>query len=390
MSGLKNVVIIGAASGGATVARALAKSLPETHRIVLIDANEAAFWQVAGLRASVQPGFEDKLFADLATFWKPGSRHIVKPKTKVTELGEDFVVTDAGEKISFDYAVLAMGAKYQTPGRQASHSKAESIASLKQMQAQIAAARHILVVGGGPVGVEFIGEVISQYSGKDKKKITLVHNGKQLIGSKYSASLHSKLSAQLQKAGVHVLLEESIPSEQLPSSTGSLEAARTFTTAKGTSVGDVDFALLSFSGKPNSQLVSAFDASAVDPATQWVRVDEQSLHVLSDDAGKMQRYFALGDVSDAPGGKLVAQINNQGPVIAANIAALVRSSSSKAATAGIKLNAYKPLPTFIAVPLGPAGGAIQTPIATLGEWTVSLIKGKGLFLSNFQSLYKSQ
>lgn len=52
----KNVVIIGASAAGANVAHALEKTLPASHRIVLIEANEFAYWPIGALRAAVKPG----------------------------------------------------------------------------------------------------------------------------------------------------------------------------------------------------------------------------------------------------------------------------------------------------------------------------------------------
>lgn len=52
----KNIVIIGASVAGVHTAHALEKVVPETHRIILINAHEFAYWPVGGLRASVKPG----------------------------------------------------------------------------------------------------------------------------------------------------------------------------------------------------------------------------------------------------------------------------------------------------------------------------------------------
>lgn len=114
MDDLKNIVIIGASSG-ATLARALEKTLPLTHRIVMIDANEAAYWPVGALRGAVVPGHEERVFARLDNFFPKGSRHIVLNKTKVTNIWEDCVTVDravhenGGKEILIDYAVIATG-----------------------------------------------------------------------------------------------------------------------------------------------------------------------------------------------------------------------------------------------------------------------------------------
>ncbi len=336
-SDLKNVVIIGAAHAGGYAARALAKTLPATHRIVLLDSSDHAYWNVAGLRASVVPGEEEKIFRDLATFWPAGSRHVVRPSTRVKELAEDHILTDSGERIDFDYAVIATGAGYATPGRTPAGKKTEAKAALQALQAQVKAAQHILVVGAGPVGVEFAGEVTGHYGG-GKKRVTLVGNSKQLVGDAYSASLHSKLLSQMKKAQVKVILQDSLDLSSLSSrNTGPIER-KTLRTQNGVEIPDVDFVFFAFAGKPNSGLAKAADPSCVDEETGDIKVDPSTLRVQS---RKLNRYFAVGDVTNLPGGKLSMQVNPAGDALAANLGALIKANGK---TDQVSFKAFKPMP----------------------------------------------
>eukprot|EP00955_Chlamydomonas_euryale_P065731 359328-Chlamydomonas_euryale.AAC.10 len=53
----------------------------------------------------------------------------------------------------------------------------------QETSAKVAAAKNIVIVGGGPVGVELAGEILEYYVGK---KITLVHSGERLLESPYN------------------------------------------------------------------------------------------------------------------------------------------------------------------------------------------------------------
>lgn len=142
---LKNFVIIGGATAGVTTAHALERTCPATHRIVLIDANEFAYWPIGALRGSVKPGmcpgvhdscvgaerlarlfpflsferadFEKEIFASFNNFFGANSRHVVLAGYRVTKLGADSIELnkpapapfDGAFTISVDAGVVATG-----------------------------------------------------------------------------------------------------------------------------------------------------------------------------------------------------------------------------------------------------------------------------------------
>ncbi len=67
---------------------------------------------------------------------------------------------------------------------------------------KLQAAKHLVVVGGGPVGLELIGEVLDKYAGKS---ITLVHSGQQLLEGK-APKLQKHINHLLAKNKVTVSL----------------------------------------------------------------------------------------------------------------------------------------------------------------------------------------
>lgn len=111
----KNIVIVGASSAGATLARALDKQLPKQYRIVLIDANQFAYYAIAGLRAAVVPGWEDKIFKPLQEFFGSTTRHQIMTNTKVVKLNAQSVTIQTNEgsfsqsEIPFEVSLFLFG-----------------------------------------------------------------------------------------------------------------------------------------------------------------------------------------------------------------------------------------------------------------------------------------
>ncbi|CAD6917831.1 unnamed protein product [Tilletia controversa] len=315
---LKNVVIVGASAAGATAARALVKSLPATHRIVLIDSDEQVFYPVAALRAAVVPGWEDKTLS-----------------------GEE-------ERILFEYAILATGSAYPAPARAGSPKTAEAKATLQKLQAQVKDAN---------------------------KKITLVSRSEQLISKSTPIGLHNKLNKQLQALGVQVLLADSV---DLPegTQTGTLDEPRSFTSKNGTSIADVDFVVVATGTKPIADLFAKADpASVVDGQA---KVNHATLRA---DSAVLTNWFAAGDVAALPGNKTLVNALGGGNTAAANVASLIKGGKDNAKSFGAM--------NVTLVPLGTQGGASSIFGWVLGEWVTSLIKGKTLFVSKNEALYKA-
>lgn len=116
-----------ASVAGHKLSNALMATLPTTHRIIVIDASDFAYWPVAGLRAAVQPGksrrpklgpqliisgWEKKLTIPISTeaFFPAESSHRVIAPNKVVELKKNSVVLEkpfeGSNELSFDVCPL--------------------------------------------------------------------------------------------------------------------------------------------------------------------------------------------------------------------------------------------------------------------------------------------
>jgi NADH dehydrogenase FAD-containing subunit len=112
------------------------------------------------------------------------------------------------------------GSTYPFPCRPPADSSIRSVHSLLvSLQSAVKAASSILVVGAGPVGIEFAGEVAAEYP---EKKVTIVHSGQALMED-FKPSLGAKLLSQL-KGEVKVVLGCRVDTKGLE--TGSIENQR--------------------------------------------------------------------------------------------------------------------------------------------------------------------
>jgi len=201
-------VIVGASFGGLACARMLRRDFDVT----IVDQHDWFEYTPGILRLFVKPEHLESLSASLH-----GVSGVKFVHGKVDRLGTSSVrvrvaegveVSEAerlfGSKVPFDYAVVACGSSYA-----AGIKAGPSTASLHQRrsfwvaQAQrVAAAKTVVVVGGGPVGVELAAEVAVFFP---STKVVLVHSGQRLVGD-FAHPVADHSLAWLRKHSVEVLL----------------------------------------------------------------------------------------------------------------------------------------------------------------------------------------
>lgn len=94
MSDLKNVVILGLGAAGISSVQSLSKSLPATHRLVVVQEFEFSFFPIASLRAQTVPGWEKKVAAPISQLFSAKSRHVLLAGTKVVSFKDHSIVVD--------------------------------------------------------------------------------------------------------------------------------------------------------------------------------------------------------------------------------------------------------------------------------------------------------
>src|ERR1700736_6036254 len=279
---MKNkIVIYGAGMAGAMLASRLAENFDVT---VVAPTN---YFEVpmAMPRLMVQPGLADKAIISIADAL-PKVQHIHGHLAELTDDGGLVDGNDGARRmVTGDIAVLATGSRFAGQlVRALSGSMEGRKAVFHRLEGSLAAARRILIVGGGPVGVEMAGEIVETWPGRS---VTIVESGTRILGgTAKSASTHA--AKFLQQRGGVLLTGERIESPS-PGDGVSVEAGEA-RTATGKLIG-YDVILWCIGGRPNTEYLRAHFSGRLD-ADGRVKVTPQLLMEGED------RVFALGDITN--------------------------------------------------------------------------------------------
>ncbi|XP_038713388.1 LOW QUALITY PROTEIN: ferroptosis suppressor protein 1-like [Tripterygium wilfordii] len=189
----RRVVVVGGGIAGSLVA----KSLQFTADVTLVDPKEYFEITWASLRPMVEPSFGEKSVINHKDYLTNGRTFA----SSVTNITDSHVLIAEGRLIPYDYLVIATGHKDPVP-----KTKTKRLDQFKAENEKITSAQSILIVGGGPTGVELAGEIAVDYP---DKKVTLVHKGSRLlefIGLKAA----EKTLKWLRSKKVDVKLEQSV------------------------------------------------------------------------------------------------------------------------------------------------------------------------------------
>jgi NADH dehydrogenase FAD-containing subunit len=191
---------------------------------------------------------------------------------------------------------------------------------MQQIRQQIEQAQHILIVGGGPCGIELAGEIRDEYL---DKRLTIIHSQPQLGNASYiPLHYHRQLLHLLESSNVNVLLNDrAILPAQRQQQTAFVPAHPLPATRNGADLSDVDFVFLASSSKPNVDWVQASFPDLV-AENGFVKV-KSSLQV--DHPTLAHSVFVIGDVAALPETKMAYRAaNSHAPIAAANIIKLLQ------------------------------------------------------------------
>ena len=232
-TGQKRVVIVGGGFGGLTLARKLASS---NFQVVLVDKNnyhqfQPLFYQVA--MAGLEPS--SIVFPFRKVFQK--SKNVFVRVTKVLAVNtlQNEIATEIGN-LRYDYLVLAVGADTNWYGNERVRANAIPMKSVSEAlylrnlvfedyeravtsegYEQRQRYLDIVIVGGGPTGVEVAGSlaemkrhiIAKDYNDLDSKEIDihLVHGDKRLLNT-MSEQASAKAEIYLRELGVQLWLDK--------------------------------------------------------------------------------------------------------------------------------------------------------------------------------------
>lgn len=194
------VVIYGGGVAGAVLAKLLCKDV----KVTLVDPLDYFEVPMAAPRSLVDP---DMVQQSIIAFSEalPQVEHIQAKLIELTPEGGLIEQNGQYSTLHADVSVLATGSQYANPLMRSTNGNAtERQAFYQRYHTRLSEAERILIVGGGPIGVEVAAEIIQNYP---SKLITLLDAGARLLrGTSEAAALHA--SQFLSSRGVNILLNQ--------------------------------------------------------------------------------------------------------------------------------------------------------------------------------------
>jgi len=185
----KRVIIVGCGFAGGTAANVLRKD--PRFEVIIIDAKSFFESTPSIPKILVNPAYAANVVV-------PHVNYLKKEKfihARVEELLPDgsSLLLSNGDEIKFDYLLLCTGSSYTDPikvntqlykyetritDKAPEKYIADRLQDISNTNRDIEIANTILIVGGGPVGVEIAGEIVHKYPNKE---VIIVTNAKALL-----------------------------------------------------------------------------------------------------------------------------------------------------------------------------------------------------------------
>jgi len=342
-SGRPRVVV----AGGGLAGHRVAFALQHEAAVTLIDPKDFFEVPMAAPRMLVEPRRAADAIIPFADFL-PRVKHL---RDKVLAVDRDKVTTSAGD-VAFDYLVLATGAAYSNdlvkPHEGTAPSRREHF---HQWAGRIRSAKKIVIVGGGPVGVELAGELLTEHPGQ---QVTLIHSGPSLLPSLTPRPQKYALNF-LQERGATVILNRQV--------TPADEA-------------NADLVLWCAGYRADTGYLRSFPGTVLDSSGR-VLVDE---HLRVEGTSNI---FAIGDITALPEPKLGIWAGKHAAAVIASLRSLIRARDPEQ----VKLKKYKPATgsQMMLVTLGRHHGTGHLPFGDFtNSWFARTVKSRDMFIGRYR------
>lgn len=346
------VVVVGGGFAGASAAYAL----QDEADVTMVDAKPYFEYTPSVPRALVDEAAARRIQVPHAAYLGRAAT-VLHARAAALDADGRRVLLEGGGGVAFDYAVLATGTDYEAPFKDDGRVVlAHRLDGLAEASARVRAAGSVMVVGGGPTGVEAAAEIAGAYP---DKRVTVVHSGPRLLHRcPEGASAYAR--AHLEALGVRVLAGDRVDLAAAREAPGD---ARAYTTRGGSEV-VCHVALLCTGVRPNSALLRASGgaAQAALDARGYARVG-RFLQLEGCGGG---RVFVAGDLTSAREEKLAQAAERRADLVARNVAALA---------AGRDMAPYQaPSRLPVVISLGPADGVVTFGDAFFGGAAAAVLK----------------
>ncbi|KAH9904866.1 FAD/NAD(P)-binding domain-containing protein [Xylariomycetidae sp. FL2044] len=404
----KNLVVLGGSYGGVSIAHNLLKhaipSLPnkDLYEVVLISTASEAMCRPAAPRALISDDMFDqnRLFVSIPEQFKQYKSNFRFVQGTATELDHTARVVSfdlkagGSEKLPFHALVIATGATTSSPLHGLNSDETALRASWAEFRKGLAAAKSIVIAGGGPTGVETAGELGEHLNGragyfqsrleKPRVPITLVTAGAELLPFLRPA-IGRKAEAMLGRVGVAVLKDTRVTSvvpEDAGTGLGSVAAKTTVMLSSGESL-EADLYIPGCGTTPNTRFCHK-DLLAPDG-----RVETNAGTLRVDGAGP--RIYAIGDAANFARPAIHLTLSAV-PVLAANIKRdlLLDAGAADEKTAGPDRIYKEDTKETQMVPIGRSKGVGAAMGFAMPSFFVWLIKGRDYWLWTVGKLWSGE
>jgi NADH dehydrogenase FAD-containing subunit len=363
---LKTVVIV----GGGVAGHRLAYKLQGQAQVILIDPKTYFEVPMAVPRMMVTPKLGDRAIIPFDSFL-PNVTHVQGLATTMTDksITVQTYTNSAPEMVTipFDYAILATGASYQDDLLKPHYGTSKERKERMEMVAHdLRDAKKVLIVGGGPAGVEIAGELLEAHP---DKKITIIQSKSQLLTDTSLASRTHALNF-LQDRKVDIHFEDKVLKTERQ---GESQIAYT---AKGLKV-PYDVIIECYGTKPNTQFLEEHFGNKLD-ANKQVKVTPQLLMEGT------KNIFVVGDMTNLDENKMALHTLKHVRVVSNNIKLLTDKASEDEFQP--KLNTYTPATgnPMMVVTLGSHNGTAALPFGnTTWQFIINKIKGD-MFVDHYR------
>lgn len=193
------VLVVGGGFAGRKAQRLLQDEGMQTK---LMDAKGYFEYTPSALRCMVEPSHAKNCVL-------PQPAGTITGTLKAVDAKRNEAHTDGGQVVKFDGVILALGSSYAAPIRpeQTWRGTVEArVQEYERAHGTLAAATHIVVVGGGTVGVELAAELAGHWTGRNAKRVTLITASERLL-NRMPARAGRLATAWLEHRGVNIITD---------------------------------------------------------------------------------------------------------------------------------------------------------------------------------------
>jgi len=294
-----HVVIIGCGYAGLQLASHLKTA---GVKFTVIEPKEYFHHCVAALRAAVDPAWVARTAIPLSETF--GSSYL-QGRVVGLDTGEKEVSLEGGQRISFSHCVISVGSLGPHPARSTKVTVSELETDCKSLSEAVAAAKNILIVGGGPVGVELAGEIVEKH--KDKN-ITIVSRSDKLITPDFDEKFQNSIKSIIEQNNAKIKIGD-VRNHQTLVKNQNLQQIVEVDDEKI----EADLVISCVGLPPNKESISSLLTSEHIDEHGRIKVNE-FLQVSG-----ISNIFAVGDCCDTEEHKMAAFAGAHGETVAKNI-----------------------------------------------------------------------